>query len=157
MLEKKETQNTWKVDNFNTLLEVAKVVLEKATTLSKEKNKSIVVALQGDLGSGKTTFTKQIAKILGITENVTSPTFVIQKRFKIENHHFRELIHIDTYRIDLADELVRLGWHQDLVENNNLIVVEWPENISDILPPETITLKFTFVDEVTREVSLIEN
>jgi len=157
MLEKTEEQNTWEVDNFNVLSEVSRVILEKATKLSQEKNKSIVVALQGDLGSGKTTFTKQLAKNLGIKENVTSPTFVIQKRFKIENNHFKELIHIDTYRIDLADELVKLGWHHDLVENNNLIVVEWPENISDILPPETITLKFEFVDEVTRKVALIEN
>ena len=133
----------------------------------KKHNHATVLALQGDLGSGKTTFTKQLAKILGIIESVTSPTFVIQKTFEIktdniinnkdlaEKTFFEKLIHIDSYRLDLAKELVHLGWRDDLNKKENLIVVEWPERISEILPQQYILLKFSHVDETTREVEIV--
>lgn len=127
-----------------------------------------VLALQGELGSGKTTFTKNLAKILGITESVTSPTFVIQKTFSINkenlltenlsaeklNLFYTQLIHIDSYRLDLSQELAHLGWSDILNQKENLIVVEWPERITDILPAQYILLKFAHVDETTREVEV---
>lgn len=134
-----------------------------------------VLALQGDLGAGKTTFTKILAKTLGITESVTSPTFVIQKTFDIKPDetflknnsfftdnpisfpiNFKKLIHIDSYRLDLSSELSHLGWHDILNHSENLIVVEWPERIADILPEKYLLLKFEHVDETTRQVE-IEN
>jgi tRNA threonylcarbamoyladenosine biosynthesis protein TsaE len=124
-------------------------------------NHATVLALQGELGSGKTTFTKQLAKILDITDSVTSPTFVIQKTFEIKNekiqkeNFLKKMIHIDSYRLDLSQELLHLGWKEELSEKENLIVVEWPERISEILPQQYILLKFSHVDETTREVEII--
>jgi len=127
----------------------------------KKHNHATVLALQGDLGSGKTTFTKQLAKILGVTDSITSPTFVIQKTFEIKNEKiqketfFKKMIHIDSYRLDLSEELIHLGWRDDLNKKENLIVAEWPERISEILPQQYILLKFSHVDETTREVEII--
>jgi len=125
----------------------------------KKYNHATVLALQGDLGAGKTTFTKSLARILGITESVTSPTFVIQKTFSIaeafSKNIFAQLIHIDSYRLDLSAELSHLGWHDLLNQKENLIVVEWPERITDILPTQYILLKFSHVDETTREVEVV--
>lgn len=136
----------------------------------KKYNHATVLALQGELGAGKTTFTKSLARVLGITESVTSPTFVIQKTFAIsyknlvtENktlaeafskNSFAQLTHIDSYRLDLSAELAHLGWHDLLNQKENLIVVEWPERIADILPAQYILLKFAHVDETTREVEV---
>jgi tRNA threonylcarbamoyladenosine biosynthesis protein TsaE len=152
--------NKWEIGNINDLDKVAGVVLEKAKKTTEESGEATVIALHGNLGAGKTVFTKQLAKDLGITETVTSPTFVIQKSFDIPEEKltdttpFKKLIHIDTYRIDLQDELTKLGWDDNLINKENLIAVEWPENIPDILPKNTINLHFTFVDETTRLIEL---
>src|SRR6185295_9824226 len=86
-----------------------------------------VVGLQGDLGSGKTTFTKIIGKLLGIEETIQSPTFVIQKIYKAKHPIFKKFYHLDLYRIDDPKELNI--FHLDEIFNNpeNLIFIEWPE------------------------------
>lgn len=148
--------NKWQIDDINDFKEIVNIVLEKSSQSSKDSGNAAVVALHGNLGAGKTTFTKQIAKHLGVKETVTSPTYIIQKKFETNSDvtDFKNLIHIDTYRIDLEDELIRLGWDENLADKNNLIVVEWPENIPDILPSDAVHVYFTFVDEVTREVEI---
>ena len=132
--------------------------------LQNKPNHGTVLALQGELGSGKTTFTKNLAKTLNITESITSPTFVILKSFEIKNANntetaketfFKKLIHIDSYRLDLSGELSHLGWHDFLNQKENLIVIEWPERVSDLLPKNYFLLKFAHVDETTREVEII--
>ncbi len=136
------------------LEKVAVAVLELAKSRGVEGG-ATVLALHGNLGAGKTTFTKHLAKVLGITENVNSPTFVIQKYFEVHtDDFFKKLIHIDTYRIDLQDELVRLGWAENVADRGNLIAVEWPENIPDLLPENTIHIYFTHVNETTREIEI---
>jgi tRNA threonylcarbamoyladenosine biosynthesis protein TsaE len=147
--------NKWIIDDINDFKKVIDVVLEKAKEISND-NGAVVFALHGNLGAGKTTFTKQLAKYLGINETVTSPTYIIEKKFDIqsETSWFEKMIHIDTYRIDLEDELIKLGWDEHIVDKNNLIVVEWPENIPDILPKNAIHVYFNFIDEVTREVEI---
>lgn len=113
-----------------------------------------VVALQGDLGAGKTTFTQEVGKILGITENMHSPTFVIEKIYEIDFKGFKRLIHIDAYRIEKESELLHLGW-EELVKNpENLIFIEWPENVQGLIPNEAIRISFKHVDENTREISI---
>jgi tRNA threonylcarbamoyladenosine biosynthesis protein TsaE len=145
------------IKNEKDLERLAEEVLVLAT--EKIYNHATVLALQGELGAGKTTFTKSLARILGITESVTSPTFVIQKTFVIteafSKNIFAQLIHIDSYRLDLSAELAHLGWHDLLNQKENLIVVEWPERIVDILPAQYVLLKFTHIDETTREVEVV--
>ncbi len=116
---------------------------------------ALVVALSGDLGSGKTTFTQAVARELGIEENVTSPTFVIEKIYRIDTPRFKRFIHIDAYRIEKSSEMKALGFDEVLTDPENLVFIEWAEKIIDVLPKEYIQAKFTFVDEHTREVEFI--
>ncbi len=144
------------------MLKVARTVAETALVakdflelLEKEviQNEAVVVGLYGDLGSGKTTFAQALAKLFGVTETVTSPTFVIEKIYKVNSSRFSHLIHIDAYRLESGKELERLGWKDILGDPKHLILIEWPERVADILPKETKKIHFTFVDETTRKIS----
>jgi len=129
-----------------------------------------IVGLYGDLGSGKTTFTQAVARVLGIETTVTSPTFVIEKIYTIDknkadknpkvNHSqstaFTHLIHIDAYRLEKSEELVRLDWQEIIADPSNLILIEWPERVSEIVPADHIRLHFTFIDETTREIEMLQ-
>ncbi len=95
--------------------------------------KATIVGLSGDLGAGKTTLVKSIAKLLGITETITSPTFVIAKWYETQNEKFQKLIHIDAYRIEDAKELEVIGWESIKNEPNTLVVIEWPEKVEGLL------------------------
>ncbi|MGB3922024.1 MAG: tRNA (adenosine(37)-N6)-threonylcarbamoyltransferase complex ATPase subunit type 1 TsaE [Minisyncoccia bacterium] len=112
-----------------------------------------VVALSGDLGSGKTTFAQALGQALGVTESIQSPTFVIEKIYDIDFKNFRRLIHIDAYRLEGDKELLHLGWEEITKEPENLILIEWPENVRGIIPEDAKTIRFRFVDEHTREIS----
>tara|TARA_B100001540_G_C15776019_1_gene628691 strand:- start:951 stop:1385 length:435 start_codon:yes stop_codon:yes gene_type:complete len=118
-----------------------------------EKEGATVLALKGDLGAGKTTFTQSLAKALNIQQALTSPTFVIQKSYTIPNHpFFNTLIHIDAYRLESADELFHLGFKELLSDNKNLICVEWPEKVPEAIPQDATTLLFSFINDTTREI-----
>ena len=108
----------------------------------------------GDLGSGKTAFTKCVAKILGTTEHVTSPTFVLQKKYLIPSvdFPFNILVHIDSYRLNSGREHEAIGFKNELEVSDNLIFIEWPEKVEDTLPNNIPILKFTFIDDYTRTV-----
>jgi tRNA threonylcarbamoyladenosine biosynthesis protein TsaE len=103
------------------------------------------IALTGDLGGGKTQFTKGIAKALGITETVVSPTFTIERVYG-KMHHF------DLYRIsddkEIAAEIIELA-----SDGKSIIVVEWPENISGILPKDFLSINFMYISENVRKLS----
>ena len=113
----------------------------------------MVVALDGNLGAGKTTFAQEVGKILGVVENMHSPTFVIEKIYQIDFKNFKRLIHIDAYRLEKDSELLHLGWNEIIKEPENLILIEWPENVSDIIPESAKRVSFKFIDHTTREIS----
>lgn len=103
------------------------------------KTKSLVVlGLVGDLGAGKTTFTKSLIKALGSKKKVTSPTFIIMRRFVLKNK--RNVYHIDAYRIT-AHDLVRLV-PKEIFKSPNIVVVEWADRVKKILPQGTIWINF---------------
>ncbi len=112
-----------------------------------------VFGLHGDLGAGNTTFMKGVAKAFGIEEDVTSPTFVIEKLFKLKGGQFDHLVHIDAYRLESSRELLNLGWKEISENPKNIIFIEWPEKVSDILPKDIENIYFTHVDENTREIT----
>lgn len=112
-----------------------------------------VAALQGDLGAGKTTFTQEVGKTLGVVENMHSPTFVIEKIYNIDFKGFKKLIHIDAYRIEKESELIHLGWNEIIQESTNLIFIEWPERVPGLIPNDAKRILFKHVDENTREIS----
>ncbi|MDD5050604.1 MAG: tRNA (adenosine(37)-N6)-threonylcarbamoyltransferase complex ATPase subunit type 1 TsaE [Candidatus Pacebacteria bacterium] len=117
------------------------------------KPKATLVGLYGDLGAGKTTFMKGIAKAFGIEEDVTSPTFVIEKIFRLKEKSFEHLIHVDAYRLESSGELLNLGWKEISENPKNIIFIEWPEKVSDILPKEMQHIYFKHVNENAREIS----
>lgn len=114
-----------------------------------------VIALRGDLGAGKTALTKCIAELLGITETVTSPTFVIMKKYEapllFKERGGGEVVHIDAYRIQSENELDVLNLNELVQDPKNLIIIEWPEQTMKLLPPQTLTVQCDFVDEMTRK------
>ena len=132
--------------------------------LSTKKNGAIVLALRGDLGSSKTTFIQGFAKGLGIKENITSPTFVILKKFEICRYaisqktrnristNYKTFYHIDCYRIEKPKDLLDLGVKNILSDRNNIVAIEWSEKVQKILPKNAIKIKFEFVDENTRRI-----
>lgn len=120
--------------------------------LPKRRSKATIVGLCGDLGSGKTAFVQAIAQILSVSEYITSPTFVIQKKYKIPKNTFENLIHIDAYRLDSGEELLNLGWREIANNPKNIIFIEWLERVAEILPPNATKLYFKFIDEQTREI-----
>lgn len=101
-----------------------------------------IVALSGELGAGKTTFTQGAARALGIEETVSSPTFVIEKVYDLRNQPFRRLIHIDAYRLKDSHELEMLGWNEKIANPENLIFVEWPERVPELMPRDAIRIRF---------------
>ena len=115
-----------------------------AKKIVKSENSATVVGLYGDLGSGKTAFTQATAKCLGVKETVTSPTFVIEKIYKLDHQDFDHLIHIDAYRLKGGDELLHLGWEEIAKNPKNIIFIEWPERVSEILPKDIKKVYFTF-------------
>ena len=106
------------------------------------------------MGSGKTTFTKGFVSAFGVKQNVTSPTFVIEKIYKLPKSlgKFKHIIHIDAYRLSGGEEMIELGWKEIIENPENIILVEWPEKIADILPKNIKKIEFTFVDENQRIV-----
>jgi tRNA threonylcarbamoyladenosine biosynthesis protein TsaE len=111
-----------------------------------------VVGLYGDLGSGKTTFVQSLGNFFALKDRLVSPTFVIEKIYKLENQKWTHLIHIDAYRLEKSDGLVKLGWKDLITDEKNLIFIEWPEKVADIMPEDHIRINFTFIDEHNRAI-----
>ena len=115
---------------------------------------AVVVGLAGELGAGKTAFVKGVAKAFGVPEVVTSPTFVIEKIYKLERQPFKHLIHVDAYRLESAEELRAIGFEEIITDPGNLIFVEWPERVREILPLDMVIIEFEVVGENTRRISM---
>jgi tRNA threonylcarbamoyladenosine biosynthesis protein TsaE len=115
--------------------------------------KATIVALSGELGSGKTAFVKCVAKNLGIDEDITSPTFVIMKNYELSTKNYKLLIHIDAYRLNSYKELENLRWQEIYNDPNNLIFLEWPERVLELIPNDAKKINFEFIDETTRKIS----
>jgi tRNA threonylcarbamoyladenosine biosynthesis protein TsaE len=118
--------------------------------LSKELKPGDTISLEGDLGTGKTAFTKGIASGLGIEDHITSPTFTLVNTYigKVVLHHF------DVYRIDDPDELLAIGW-EEYFSDDAITVVEWGDLVSDILPPNVIRILFQRDDSAPDSRSII--
>ncbi len=130
-------------------------VSSRKTKAQKKEKHALIVGCYGDLGSGKTTFIKGVAKALGIKDVITSPTFVIEKIYKLkQNSPFSHLIHIDAYRLETGKELLTLGWKTIESDPHSLIFIEWPERVAEVLPKNIRKLKFKFINETTREISI---
>lgn len=118
--------------------------IEIAQNIESEKFPNMVICLIGDLGSGKTIFTKGFAEALGIDENITSPTFNIIKEYTGGEAN---LYHMDLYRLD--GDVRNLGI-EEYYEKGGVVIIEWADMIEDYLPEERLEIRFKIVDEDTR-------
>ena len=121
--------------------------IEFAKELAPKLKKGDVLALYGELGAGKTFFTQQLCKFLGVKENVSSPSYVLMNEY-LGNFIIR---HLDLYRLDSAEEILELGLH-DLYEDS-ITIIEWPEIAEGMLPENTIHIYFDFIDS-NRKVTI---
>ncbi len=110
-----------------------------------------VVVLNGDLGAGKTTFTKALCKALGIKENVTSPTFTLMN---IYTSGRLPLYHFDMYRLEDESEAQELGLN-DFFYSNGVCMIEWAENIKNLLPKNLITINIEKLGETSRKFEIL--
>lgn len=94
-----------------------------------------VISLEGDLGAGKTTLTQSIAKSLGVTEYVTSPTFTIIKEY----NGILKLYHMDAYRLESEDDMYDLGY-DEYIYSDGVCIIEWPSKIKNLIPEDSIKI-----------------
>ena len=152
---------------------IAKEFLDKITSpqpLSKITWRgATVVGLSGDLGTGKTTFTQFVAKSLGVKTKVNSPTFVIMKRYTLtptlsrkgegapspfrrrRGMRFKNLFHIDAYRLKNEKELLHLGWEEIISNPENIIFIEWPELVAKAMPKKHHKISIKHIKEGHRK------
>lgn len=127
------------------LVSVAQTVIEHART--RTRTGAVVVALYGDLGAGKTAFVKALARTLGITEEVTSPTFVLMKLYALpEASPFAQLVHIDAYRVETHDEMRVLHFEELLQKEDTIICIEWADKIEALLPEDAVRMRMAIKD-----------
>ena len=108
-----------------------------------------VIAYEGDLGAGKTAFTRGLAKGLGIKDTVTSPTYTIVNEYLSGR---LPLFHFDMYRLTSSDDLFDIGW-EDYLDRGGICAVEWSENVSDALGDKVFRVIIEKVDETTRKIT----
>ncbi|RJR26964.1 tRNA (adenosine(37)-N6)-threonylcarbamoyltransferase complex ATPase subunit type 1 TsaE [candidate division WWE3 bacterium] len=129
-----------------------------AYKLARSVRPGTVIALYGDLGSGKTTFTRYLVEALGIDAKVQSPTFVIVRNYKrsnnSDNNGISEVIHMDFYRIQSVDGLKEFDLEYFFGYGEFVTIVEWPEIVENYLPPDTMKISFEYAGENERKINV---
>jgi len=128
--------------------------IELAQKIARKLKGGEILALTGDLGSGKTTFVKGLAEGLKVADTITSPTFVMLKPYsaKIKQRPI-ELVHVDAYRAENIEDIKSVGIEDYLDRSDTILAVEWAEKIAEILPKNTIKIKFQTIDKDKREIT----
>ena len=117
--------------------------------LAKQLTPGAVIAYRGDLGAGKTAFTRGLARGLGITDPVTSPTYTIVNEYL---SGCLPLFHFDMYRLSTADDLFDIGW-DDYLERGGVCAVEWSENVAEAME-DPITVTIEKLGEESRKITI---
>lgn len=126
---------------------LAKILAQEIVKKSLKNKTALIIGLEGELGSGKTTFIKAFAKGLGIKKRLTSPTFVLMK-------NYRNFYHIDCYRIKSYKDILGLDFKEIISNAKNIVLIEWAEKIRKILPKDTIWIKFKIISDKEREIKI---
>ena len=151
---------TYRMQEFTTTSpeqtqDLAVRLIKELSRAGAVRGTSTIVALRGDLGAGKTIFVQGAARALGVDEQVTSPTFVIEKVYQLpEGRSWRHLIHIDAYRLSGEEELHTIGWGELATDPHNLIMIEWPERLGLGVPERAVRVTLEQVDERTRVIGI---
>jgi tRNA threonylcarbamoyladenosine biosynthesis protein TsaE len=110
--------------------------------------------LTGNLGAGKTTFVQGVAKGLGITDRILSPTFVLQRLHHVKAGEVKMLNHIDLYRLQGKQAIDTLGLAETINEKDNLTIIEWADRLSNFTPRQGYNLKFEYLGENKRQINI---
>lgn len=140
--------------SLETLPEFVANFLKNEVATYQNNQSALLVELSGNLGAGKTTFTQHLARELRIEEKITSPTFVLMKKYEIDFGQFKKLVHIDAYRVEDVSEISILNLPEIFADKENLVLIEWPEKIADILPEQKITITLEVVGD-EREINIL--
>ena len=148
----------------NNLEELKKIAKDLAVNLMSRsrldiKGGALVLALMGDLGSGKTTFAQALAGVLGVKEKIKSPTFIIFRKSKVADKKWQEKVfkyfyHFDVYRINSEKEIFNLGWEEIISNPENIVLVEWADKIENILPKNSVKINFKHLKGDKREMEI---
>lgn len=115
---------------------------------------AVVVALDGALGAGKTTFSQGFAEGLGVKEKVKSPTFVLVHTHALKKKtRFKAFYHADCYRLESEKDANTIGLNEIMQDPENIVLVEWARRIKKALPKDTIRVTFKYINERTRKIS----
>ena len=129
-------------------LSETKLFAEQVVVALKEvehyMDRAVVLTLSGPLGAGKTAFVKCLAEILGVSGDVTSPSFVLRSDYDTADEVFTRLVHIDAYRLDASSEIETVGWQDVLTTPHSLVTVEWPERIVGYIPDNACSVSVRF-------------
>ena len=137
----------------------ARDLAKEILTERRTENDALVLALTGELGSGKTIFAQAFAEALDVKEKIKSPTFIIFRKSKIADKKWREkgfenFYHFDVYRINNEKEILNLGWEEIISNPKNIVLVEWADKIEKILPKNSIKINFRHLKGDKREMEI---
>ncbi|MDO8429634.1 MAG: tRNA (adenosine(37)-N6)-threonylcarbamoyltransferase complex ATPase subunit type 1 TsaE [Candidatus Daviesbacteria bacterium] len=133
----------------------AKKTQKIAFELAQSFKNGGIIALKGDLGAGKTTFTQGIARGLGVTQKLISPTFILMREYNLPSNSLGRLYHLDLYRLEKVAEILNLVG--DLFSNpNNVILIEWADKIENELPRNLTWIKLTNLGGNKRSIEILE-
>lgn len=128
-----------------------------AEDFSSKLTEGGIVALYGDLGSGKTTFVQGLAKGLGIKQRIISPTFIIVRQYKVRGKEsaISGFYHIDLYRTETIKDIQSLGIEEIMNDPQNIVVIEWAEKMKNMLSTKRINIEFEYISEKERKITII--
>lgn len=125
-----------------------------AIKLAQKLKTGGVVALRGELGAGKTTFTQGFAQGLGIKDSVTSPTFILIRSYPIPGKTKGKFFHIDLYRLEDPKQIDGLGLDEVFANPNNIVLIEWAEKLGEQLPSQATKIDLKIISETQREIEV---
>ena len=123
-----------------------------AEEISKISKKGDVIAISGDMGSGKTTFSKGFASGLGFSDEILSPTYSILNEYKFNG---KSLYHFDLYRLKSVNEFLEIGGIEYLNDKKSISLIEWPELIKEMVSDNIIEIKFEHLSEQERKITVL--
>lgn len=143
-MEKFLTKNEKETTKLAKIL--ANEILKQKKVYPEQNRGALVIGLEGNLGAGKTTFIQAFAKGMGIKRRLTSPTFVLMKKYN-------NLYHLDCYRIKNSQDVLAMDFKEIISNPKNIVLIEWAEKIKRILPKNKIWIKFKILGKTQRLVT----
>lgn len=134
---------------------IASQLAQRVLQAMPGRNAATVIALRGELGAGKTTFTQGFARALGVVEQPKSPTFNLAKEYQIPGTPYR-MWHLDCYRLNNHRDLVTIDLHRLFEDPNVIMMIEWPERVSDGLPRDHVEVHLTHEGPEQRGITIRE-